>query len=464
MKKDRDTLLSVDTFIEDFKARGDIRIDDNLLNYNVQNGILSLRFVERKNINKTIVEKLDNNWFSFDEYRDTEYGPAKDGDLSQGFSAFLTYGYLDGYEICFYIKYLVRNVVKGSSITGIEIYSSCLMDHFYKALDFDYNTNGFIEDLPCAEIDISGIHFVIKKTVAVSYRRDKDSLKIKFPKQYFGGFVFYADKNIPIDIVCKIVSGINSYCNFLLCDAGNYICNVELKNDDKHFRDNIFYAKRGKALASEVRFKYDDIASIFGNIMKMFLVENYDLKNLYLLETNVCGTLDILRVASMFENVYRKSCQHGLQDYVTRENDYKEAYCNVIKIGAPQNDIEKSIVQGEEKHRNTLCTSLRSRLKFVFDKLLSCLNIRKANISKSFGVLLTGYDMTDLANRISEARNDIAHYLENNIDYNTTLRDVSVLQIMIYFMTFEQLGLSVEQIQKIVLWDSMQMRHYFGLK
>ena len=464
MRTNRETLLQSLTTIEGFNARGNIRIDDNLLNYDAKNGILSFRFVERKDINKRVIEKLNNTWTSFEEFRDTEHGPIQDGGLSRRFTALLSYGYRDEYSLCFYIKALVLNSVKNSSITGIEVYSPCLIDHFYNVWDFDFSTNGFIEDVPCAEIDIEGIHFRIHKTVAVSYRRDFDSSKCKFPKQYVGGFVFYADKDIDCDIIYKIVSSIISYCNFLLCDSGNYICNVALLNETKYFRDNIFCTKKVKELVTEVRFKYDDIVHIFKNLIKLYLIDKYDFKNLYLLESNVYNILDILRVTSMFENIYRKSCQLGIKDYVEKENEYKIAYCHVIRIGNPQTDQEKEIAKKEkDRMDNFLLTSLRSRLKFVFKKLLQCLDVTKGKVANSFNTCLTGYDMSNLPNRIADARNDIAHYLEKNKDYNTALIDIVVLQVMIYYMVFEQLGLSAHEIKKLILGDSRQMRQLFSI-
>lgn len=53
--------------------------------------------------------------------------------------------------------------------------------------------------------------------------------------------------------------------------------------------------------------------------------------------------------------------------------------------------------------------------------MLKCLDKTKEQISSSFGTKHTGYDMTDLANRITDARNDIAHLLKNNIDYHTVM-------------------------------------------
>lgn len=453
-------------FVEDFKARGEIYIDDNLLSYDAQNGVLSLRIIKRKDTNKAIIEKLNNKWILFDEYFDVENGTSED-DISHTFCALLSYGYLDGYTICFYINRIIQNNQK-SPFSRIEIFSECLIEHFYNAEDFDYRTIGFVEDDPCAEMNISGINFRVYKSVAVRFAQNKTSFSFKFPKQYIGGFVFQADNNkaIPTEVVHTIVSGVNSYCNFILCDSGNFICNVELVNDNDSMRGNNYYIEKPKALVTELKFKQNVMLPVFDKLLKMFLVDNCDFSNLYTLESNTYKILDILRVTSMFENAYRENLQHGLRDYVKKEEDYKEAYDKVIeiKIKGDLTDLEKSIVQSEKMKRKFLTTSLRSRLRFIFEKMLMCFNKTRKDLSDSIIVRFTGYNVTELADRITDARNDIAHFLKKEIDYQGALRDVYVLQMMIYYMIFERVDLSIDRMQEVLLGDSRRIRKLFNVE
>lgn len=465
MKIAREFLLNDAQRINNFIARGEITIDGNRLSYNFHNGVASFRFISRYDINVVVIRALNKKWICFDEYRNHEYGHFdSEVDISQGFTAFLEYGYTNGYEICFYVKSIISKIRNDSPIFKVEVFSPCLLEHFFAPNSFDYNTNGFIDNEVCAEFDIDEIHIKVYKSTAIHFNHNQQSMKIKFPKEIVGGFVFEANKSISDDLVVRIVNAVNRYCEFLLCDAGNFINYVNLANDNNFLIENIFFIQDTKSIVTESIFNFDTIKSVFSNIMKMFLIDNFDLKELYYSKSNTCEPLDILRCASMFENQYRENLKAGIEDYCVKEQDYKVAYKRVIHYSDGETELEKAIIKSEKDRVDKILSSLRSRLKFVFAKMLKCLDKTKAQISSSFGTKYTGYDMTNLANRITDARNDIAHLLKNNIDYHTVMLDTLILQKMIYFMIFERAGLPQIQLKQVVLSNSRRLKQLFDIK
>ena len=46
---ERTTMLNAPINVHSFRARGEIRINQNLLSYDIQNGIASFRFIKKEN-------------------------------------------------------------------------------------------------------------------------------------------------------------------------------------------------------------------------------------------------------------------------------------------------------------------------------------------------------------------------------------------------------------------------------
>lgn len=255
----------------------------------------------------------------------------------------------------------------------------------------------------------------------------------------------------------------NKYCQFILCNSGNYIDNVcLLNNDNPEFYENFYYIEKDDIFDTEFLFNFDDMKSIFSDFLKEIIVDDVNFGELYSYDKNALSKIDILRVASMFENQYRKNVEAKLCDYIEKEETYKTAYLNVVQLNEPTNEFEACIKNTQIQSRNHLTSPLRVRLRFVFDKLLACIGTSKQQINQSFGTRFTGYNMSDLANRITSARNDIAHLLEEDIDYKTTIRDVLILQKMIYFMILERYKLSKNIIKEILLSNSRRLKQLYG--
>ena len=80
------------------------------------------------------------------------------------------------------------------------------------------------------------------------------------------------------------------------------------------------------------------------------------------------------------------------------------------------------------------------------------------------GLKILDYDICKLANAIRDARNDIAHCLEKGIDYGTALKHTFTLQLMVYYMIFERVGLEKDVIKKIILGTSRYSKWIFDIK
>ena len=453
--------------IEDFTARGEIQIKKNKLSYDIKNGIASFRFKVRRDIDIKIIEYISDKWLNFTEYRDNERG-RRDSEfsLSQSFSALLTYAYHDNYSICFNVKSIIEKPIKRDKVYNIEIFSNALLNHFYKFDNFDYNTNGFIEETPCAIIKLQNTTLKIFRTVGVSLGHSQETFKSQFPKEFWGGFRFESNKELNDATIYKCVSAINFYCNFILKNSGDYIqkVNLENKEDDQSVFGRIYFATKPQEVLTDSLFSFEDIKDKFQELLELFIVKSVDFSPLYYTQINHCEKIDILRIASMFENQYRSCTEAGLSDYVKKEQEYKNAYLNCIKISTPTNQLEKQIVQGEQTKRDSMLTSsLANRLKFVFDRLLKVLGTTREQIKNGFGYKFYRYDITKFANRIKDARNDIAHFLQQEIDYQLAIKDTAILQRIIYFMIFEQINLDKEKIKQIILGDSHYIKHLFGI-
>ena len=453
--------------IESFTARGEIQIKKNKLSYDIKNGIASFRFKTRKDIDIRIIESISNKWLNFTEYRDNERGHHdSEYSLSQGFSALLSYVYHDNYSICFKVKSIIEKPIKKAKVFNLEIFSNCLLNHFYKFDDFDYNTNGFIEDTPCAAIEMKNIKFKVFRTIGVSLGRSLETLRGQFPKEFWGGFRFESNRELSNEIIYKCINAVNSYCNFVLKASGNYINNVNLENKEENqsIFEKICLTNKPNEIITDTLFSFDDIKDRFQSLLELFIIKEVDFSPLYYSNNNQCEKIDILRIASMFENQYRTCVEVGLLDYVKKEQEYKNAYLNCIKISKPTTDLEKQIVQVEiAKRENTLTSSLSNRLKFVFDKLLNVLGTSRNQIKNGFGYKFYKYDITKIANRIKDARNDIAHFLQQGIDYEIAMKDTIILQRIIYFMIFEQIDLCADKIKQIILGGSRYIQHLFGI-
>ena len=454
-------MLNAPINVHSFRARGEIRINQNLLSYDIQNGIASFRFIKKENKDSNIAT-LSNKWTEFEDYYNLENGNYK--DLFWKFYAYLSYGYNTEHELCFYVHSIIDELYK-ENIYIIDIFSPCLIDHFEDATNFDFNDFGYVDDTPCAIQSIDNAELKIYKTVAVEFNRNKINYSLSFQKKFIGGFRFEYSKPLNNNLIKHCVEAVNEYCCFLLKDNGFFITNVELV-DEQNFggRSYLYYPPEIKEIKNEILFKFDDISEIFNALLGLFLEENANFTALYNFETNIYQPIDILRIASMFENQYRKNVDAKMADYVEQENIYRHAYYNAIELKDVQGKLEKDIIAGEKARRKqSVISSLKMRLQFVFNKLLNVLGTNIEKVKDSTFVTLHDYDISNLAKTIKDARNDIAHFLEDNIDYKTALQNTYVLQLMIYYMIFERLGLPNEKIKKIILGSSQLNDWMFGI-
>lgn len=461
---ERVTALNAPIQIKDFVARGEKVINDNILSYDIQNGIASFRFIKRKDRNISIVEALSGKWNFFDEYGDKEHGVEEDFRLSKSFFALLTYGYEANDAICFYVRTAIVEVVKSDRF-ALEVFSPCLINHFELAENFDFNSVGYIDDEPCATYQIDNTQLKVYRTVAVEFNRNKVNYKFAFQKKFVGGFRFEYAKPFTNDLLKRCVDAVNEYCGFLLKDNGFFVSNVELVEPQFDVRNYIYYPPNCKDIQTEILFSFDDIKIIFPALMGLFLEQDTNFSALYVTETNIYQPIDILRIASMFENQYRKNVDAKITDYVEQENLYREAYCNAIEIKQVEGTLEKAIIDGENARRKQpVMSTLKKQLEFVFNKLLALLETNKTQVKNSIFAKLYNFDISNLANTIKDARNDIAHYLENGVNYQVALKNTYVLQLMIYYMVFERIGLANDNIKKIILGCSRMSDWLFGIK
>ena len=279
-----------------------------------------------------------------------------------------------------------------------------------------------------------------------------------------GGFRFEYNKPFTNELIKECVDAVNNYCRFLLCDNGSFVSHVEIVGSDLDLRDYFYYPPQSKKIETEILFSYDDIQEKFGELMSLFFENGTDFSPLYPLKTKTYQTIDILRIASMFENQYRKNVEAQMRDYVNQESLYRDAYTKVVVLQEGKDDLEKAIYLGEKaRQQQTVMTSLKMQLQFVFDKLLKALGTNVEKITNGVGKKIFNYDICKLANTIRDARNDIAHCLEKEIDYGVALKHTYFLQLMVYYMIFERIGLSNNTIKEIISHRSRIINGYFGI-
>lgn len=462
---ERTFLLNSPLNNEDFKAWGEIQINESLLGYNFQNGIASFSFIKRNGKDSIILEALSGKWVYFEEYKVKENQNIRDARLGTGFFAFLSYGYYSNDTHYFYVQSVIQEKFK-EEIFIIDVFSTCLINHLENADNFDFNSLGYIDDLPCAKYEINNQEISVYRTVAVEYVRNKANFQLSFQKSFVGGFRFVSNVPFTNDLIKKCVIAVNEYCCFVLRDYGFFVSNVEIiPPDNRGIKGHLYFAPKSKDIETEVLFSFDDIKESFQKLMELFIENDTKFLPLYSQEANTFKPLDILRIASMFENQYRKNVESKMVDYVHQEKEYRLAYENVIQINETVGKLEGNIVAGEKSRRkHSVMSSLKMQLQFVFDKLLRILGTNKQQIKQGFGVGFLGYDISNLATTIKDARNDIAHYLENSVDYLMALKDTFILQLMIYYMIFERIGLSNDIIKKIILESSPISKRIFGVE
>lgn len=464
---DKKTLLTSPIHIKEFTARGEITVDENLLSYDIQNGIASFRFIKRKSGYRdiSIVKDLTEKWIFFEDYDAQKNNDSDDLRISHSFFALLTYGYYFNNVLCFYVDTIIKEIFKADIYT-LDIFSPCLINHFEDARSFDYKNNGYVEDCPCAEYVIDKNTIKIYRTIGVEFSHNKINLRLAFQKTFVGGFRFVSDVPFTNSMLKKCVDAVNGYCCFILRDAGNFVTNVGLIERQEEDKSYLYYPPEAKQIKTEILFSFDDIKTKFASLMSLFFEKDKQYDALYTTETNVYKPIDILRVASMFENQYRRNVELGMPDYVEQEKLYRETYFKVIKIDdTVEGVLVNRIVDGEKcKRKRSVMSSLKMQLQFVFDKLLNVLGTNKELIKNSLFARLFDYDISKLATIIKEARNDIAHYLESNVNYIAALKNTYVLQLMIYYMIFESIGLSNKNIKKIILGTSFFSDGLFGIK
>jgi hypothetical protein len=126
------------------------------------------------------------------------------------------------------------------------------------------------------------------------------------------------------------------------------------------------------------------------------------------------------------------------------------------------NAITKKITP--KKNKDNVYSNLCERLNLILNhKLLAILGTNEDNIKNSTFNRLYNCDINNLAEIIKDARNDMAHFLEKNVDYAKAIKYLYVLQLMIYYMVFEKINLANEIIKKIILSHSIYNRWLFGI-
>lgn len=341
---ERTTMLNTPINIHSFRARGEIRINQNLLSYDIQNGIASFRFIKR-DCKDSIITALSDKWTEFEDYYNMENGNQE--DLYGKFYAYLSYGYHIENGLCFYVHTIIDELYK-DDIYKIDVFSPILINHFENALDFDFNDFGYIDDMPCAIHSIDNCELKIYKTVAVEFNRNKISQRLAFPKTFVGGFRFEYNKPFNYSLIKHCVDAVNAYCCFLLRDNGFFISNVEIiESQDLGGRSYLYYPLETKEIKTEQLFTFEDISKIFDSLIGLFLEGHTNFTALYNFETNVYQPIDILRISSMFENQYRKNVESKIIDYVAQEDAYRKAFSNVVEIKRVKGKLENDIYHGE---------------------------------------------------------------------------------------------------------------------
>ena len=265
---DRDTSLDSLINIEHFSARGEISIEKNKLSFDFQNGIASFRFIERKDRDSIIIQALSDKWICFDDYWDNELGE-KDNEPSRIFYALLKYGYYNGYALCFYVQSVICQFAK-EDIYSVNVFSPCLINHFVDIEKFDFNSNGYIEEFPCASYTVQDGIMEVYRTIAVEYNRHKISYRFSFQKSFWGGFRFQFDKPFTWELLKRCVDSVNDYCCFLLHDSGVFISNVELDSKEDYIRNHLYYPPKMKKIETEILFSFEDIRAKFSSILGAF--------------------------------------------------------------------------------------------------------------------------------------------------------------------------------------------------
>lgn len=246
---ERTTMLNAPINIHSFRSRGEIKVNDNLLSYDIQNGIASFRFIKKESTD-SIIDAFSNKWSAFEDYYNLEYGNNK--DLYAKFYAYLSYGYYTEHEICFYVHAIVDELYN-SDIYKIDIFSPCLINHFEDARDFDFNSYGYIDDAPCAILSVDNGEIKVYKTVAVEFNRNKISQRLAFQKNFVGGFRFEYSKPFTNTLFKRCVDAVNEYCCFLLKDNGFFVSNVEIiETQDLGCKSYLYYPPEIKEIKTEI--------------------------------------------------------------------------------------------------------------------------------------------------------------------------------------------------------------------
>jgi hypothetical protein len=309
---ERNTFFDHKFNLETFTARGEIAINENILSFDFQNGIASFRFIKRRDRDSVIIDTLSGKWNHFYDYIIKEHGNENKDSLSAGFDALLYFGYYQDNRICFYIDSILDNYVEDEIYT-VEIFSQCLMNHFEQGMEFDFNTFGYVNDSSCAEININDANIKVYCVVAVEWQ------KSKMQKKFLGGFRFVSNIYFTPDLIKKCVDAVNEYCCFLLNNSGFFISNVEIISPEDGIMHHRFFCKKENEIFSDVAFSYNDIKSVFNNLITLFFEKSNRFSELYTITSNVYQRLDIIRIASMFENQYRINLADKMDDYVNFE-------------------------------------------------------------------------------------------------------------------------------------------------
>lgn len=174
-----------------------------------------------------------------------------------------------------------------------------------------------------------------------------------------------------------------------------------------------------------------------GNIYMAHICDNYSKRKTY-------NPLRMLGIMIAFERLFR--CQYGIN--VIRSNDYLE--------------LLERIKTTLEKNKGDICQGLKVKRNFVKvtnrlsepqvsygDYILHVINdipLCASYINNLYEVNNFKIIINDISDRINKFRNDMAH---GNIDVEITIdhtKDLKLLEIIIFIMIFNYLGISEEKI------------------
>lgn len=208
------------------------------------------------------------------------------------------------------------------------------------------------------------------------------------------------NENICYDEILKLIKYFFDFNRFISLNKYTKIddCFIELIDSDEN--DSVIEVGIFKNYMNN--YKFEECFNIldFGDSITKFLVENGKFlnhsDNMYHFENGKTYAFDSVRISGAFEKIFKK----------------------YVKV----NEIEGNQQKNQSKY-------LKDKLEYIFKKYCDCLNY---NYDKAINFF---YDPKNMSVRFKDARNDIAHGLENDkINWYKVSKDGFFVQQLIYFM------------------------------